>query len=533
MNETRSFPDVFPLESLSPASATSRADPQHLARRADFCLGAATVRPSVRTIEGRAGSAAAEPLVMQVLLVLADADGAVVTREDLIRNCWKGQVVGDDSVNRAIGEIRRIARVTNAGFALQTIPRVGYRILIDAPEESTLEPAPGIPVGGDDKSLRTRRWVIAGGLATAAGATAFNNFRTRPVDRAAPLIAESRTVALAGSPETHRKAIALLEQAVVVSPGSAEAWGLLAMTRARADEHAIGNVMSPTASVVEAARRALRLDANNADAKAALAMAAPYYGDWLAAERRFDTVLRDHPGHLFTQDSRSFFLGAVGRMRESALSRRSLEGQELLDAGMLYRQVYSFWFLGRIAEADRAAARGLEMWPNHPGLWFARLWVLAGTGRFRRAVAHIDDTAGRPKLPPPMVSTLRSAIGAAESGDRALVEAATAQILAGVSQSVAAVVNALMLLNLMRATDAAFDVAIAYYLEEGPIIAAMQWRPGQPVVPDQRRRKTNMLFTPVAATMRRDARFMPLMHRMGLTDYWERRGIGPDFLARR
>jgi hypothetical protein len=90
----------------------------------------------------------------------------------------------------------------------------------------------------------------------------------------------------------------------------------------------------------------------------------------------------------------------------------------------------------------------------------------------------------------------------------------------------------MMLLNLMGATDRLFDLAEAYYLERGPVMAAMQWRPGQPVVTDQRRRKTNMLFTPTAAAMQRDPRFMPLMKDMGLVDYWNRRGIVPDFMAR-
>jgi hypothetical protein len=103
--------------------------------------------------------------------------------------------------------------------------------------------------------------------------------------------------------------------------------------------------------------------------------------------------------------------------------------------------------------------------------------------------------------------------------------------MASVTHSVAAVVNAMMLLNLMGATDDAFELARAYYLEQGPIIAAMEWRPGQPIVPDQRRRKTNMLFTPTAAAMQKDPRFLPLMKEMGVTDYWERRGVVPDFLA--
>lgn len=147
-----------------------------------------------------------------------------------------------------------------------------------------------------------------------------------------------------------------------------------------------------------------------------------------------------------------------------------------------------------------------------------------------RAIAHIDAADTRPDLPPPIIATLGTAMRASASGQGR--EAAVTQIMAGVGQNVTAAVNAMMLLNLLGALDAAFDLAEAYYLERGPIIAAMRWRPGQPVVPDQRRRKTNMLFTPTAAAMQRDPRFLPLMERMGLARYWDRRGVMPDFLAR-
>jgi DNA-binding winged helix-turn-helix (wHTH) protein/tetratricopeptide (TPR) repeat protein len=534
MNESRSFSDVFPLGRGAGDHAAARNDPRRLARRADFRLGAATVRPSVRTVDGPAGSAAAEPRVMQVLLALADAAGAVLTRDDLIRTCWNGQVVGDDAIHRAIAEVRRIARATEAGFTVETIPRVGYRLTeLTTAGASGSSHATDLPISAPQPAhLSSRRWVLAGGLAAAAGAGGIGIFASRAPapDPAARLVEESRVAMREGTPAAERRAIALLERAVAVSPGSAAAWGLLALTLARAEEHS-HQTTSPAAAVDRAARRALQLDRSNADAQAALAIAIPYYGDWLAAERRFDAVLARHPEHVSTRDSRAFLLAAVGRMRESATERLAFTREASFDAGLQFRHIYALWFLGRVAEADRVASRGMEMWPRHPGIWFGRLWLLTGTGRFDRAMAQINDRAMRPQLPPPMVAMLQSGIGAAISRDRQDVDAAVRLVMGQVSRSVAAVVNAMMLLNLMGAIDEAFELARAYYLEQGPIVAATGPQPGQLVVPDQRRRKTNMLFTPTAAAMQRDRRFLPLMEEMGLTDYWQRRGVQPDFMA--
>ena len=100
-----------------------------LAARLDFRLGLAVVSPSARTIAGPGGTADVEPRVMQVLVVLADAGGQVVTRETLFRRCWGGVYVGDDSLNRAIGGVRKLASdVADASFEIETVPRTGYRL---------------------------------------------------------------------------------------------------------------------------------------------------------------------------------------------------------------------------------------------------------------------------------------------------------------------------------------------------------------------------------------------------------------------
>lgn len=511
-----------------------------LAELPDFTVGDIRVCPSSRTLDGPGGTIQVEPRVMQVLVVLADADGAVVTRDTLLNRCWGGVYVGDDSLNRAVAGVRRVAsRIGGDSLEIETIPRTGYRLISrpSAPvEPRTFETAQECPQETRSSASEgvNRRAVLGASLAAVAaagGALALWNSRRAEPDLAERLMEESRIAMRAGTPETERRALSLLERAVAESPANGAAWGLLALSRARADEHSTTLTPSSARDVKSAADRALQLDGGNADARAALAIAVPYYGDWLAAERRFDAVLKDSPDHVFTQDSRTFFLGAVGRMRESALSRLAFSHDDAFDANFQHRHIYALWFLNRISEADRAAARGIEMWPKHPGIWFARLWVLAGTGRFDRALAHIQDESSRPTLPLPMFATLEAGIAASKSRRPAELLAATNLVMTGVERSVAAVVNAMMLLNLMDATDAAFDLARAYYLEQGPIIAAMQWRPGQPAVPDQRRRKTNMLFTPTAAVMQRDPRFMPLMREMGMTEYWRRRAVIPDFLG--
>src|SRR5947208_11669271 len=80
-----------------------------LAVRSDFQIGPLRISPSRRLVEGPAGQLHLEPLIMQVFLLLLEADGRVVTRSDLFDQCWGGVYVGDDSLNRAIAKVRRIA----------------------------------------------------------------------------------------------------------------------------------------------------------------------------------------------------------------------------------------------------------------------------------------------------------------------------------------------------------------------------------------------------------------------------------------
>ncbi|HEX4196156.1 MAG TPA: winged helix-turn-helix domain-containing protein [Caulobacteraceae bacterium] len=104
------------------------AAPVRLAREADFRLGGLKVRPSLCEVEAHGRRRRLEPRVMQVLVALARADGRVVSRDGLIESCWGGRIVSEDAINRCIGKLRRLAEAFDGGYAIETVPRIGYRL---------------------------------------------------------------------------------------------------------------------------------------------------------------------------------------------------------------------------------------------------------------------------------------------------------------------------------------------------------------------------------------------------------------------
>lgn len=100
-----------------------------LAREPDFSVGRIRVQPARREVVGENWKCTLEPRVMQVLVALARAKGAVVSRDELIEACWDGVVVGEDAVNRSIGRLRKAAEASGGALSVETLPRVGYRLV--------------------------------------------------------------------------------------------------------------------------------------------------------------------------------------------------------------------------------------------------------------------------------------------------------------------------------------------------------------------------------------------------------------------
>jgi len=152
--------------------------PEGLANEDDFRLGDIVVRPSL--LEIRAGDVreTLEPRVMQVLVALAAANGMVVSRDELIRECWGGRIVGEDAINRCVARIRRLAEHSGSrAFEIETIPRVGYRLVpasapdrpLPAQEQAVVQPQTATIAGVGDVAAAPRFRLTLRNIAVPAG----------------------------------------------------------------------------------------------------------------------------------------------------------------------------------------------------------------------------------------------------------------------------------------------------------------------------------------------------------------------------
>lgn len=142
-------------DALSPAVNLADSEPVR--------IGPLLVEPARRRVshcDGR--SATVEPRAMKLLVAMLRAPGAVFSRDALFEACWEGRAVSDDAVDQAVGRLRRaLAPVVDEIVRLETVPKVGHRLVLKLPKEAE-EPTP-VPSGyARHRAVAQRAWWIAG-----------------------------------------------------------------------------------------------------------------------------------------------------------------------------------------------------------------------------------------------------------------------------------------------------------------------------------------------------------------------------------
>ncbi|HEY2011712.1 MAG TPA: winged helix-turn-helix domain-containing protein [Rhizomicrobium sp.] len=499
-----------------------------LAHQPDFALGRLTIKPSTREVVRPDGvREVLEPRVMQVLVALYQASPEVLSRDDLIAQCWEGRIVGDDAMNGAIKKLRRLSGTGQAPFfSIETIPRVGYRLV--APGQA--EHAGVADKSGGHPGVGNRRVLLAGGVLFSTAALAGGGWwfaarqSTAPAQPNVPpavvaLIARGNTLLRQGRIENQSEAAGLFQEAIDLAPENAEAWAGLAVADAFiAHNGTKATYQAAQMRALSAIDRALALDPRNASAWMAKWVSYPARGAFFESEQALRQGLAFHPevDHLWL--GLADYLKCVGRMREAATAIKHamalVSGH--IDPAISWISIASFTGAGQLKEADQAAARGMALFPRHPLTWLHRIYLLMFTGRAAEALITLRDIDNRP--PDQHDDDINGMIFVAEAlnsgAPRDIDKAAAAQLVLA-KKGERAAENAFMFLASLGKLDEAFAIAQSCYVGAAANTPPVRFAPN--------------LFEPGCRAMRKDPRFATLMDQMGLTPYWRKAGVKPDY----
>ncbi|MEO7365362.1 MAG: helix-turn-helix domain-containing protein [Sphingomicrobium sp.] len=480
-----------------------------------------TIDPVRRRIAGPLGEAPVQPLVMQLLLQLVERQGQVLPRRELFDHLWGNAQVGDDSLNRVVGSLRKALELTSAGAVkVETVSRVGYRL--------TAEPA-----GGGVAPPITRRSLIAAGTSSLVALGGAGLWRTRAQGRIAEVQrwTDRGDILLRDAvPLQAGEALPPLRSALEIDPRNAKALGLLALAQEmRANNGGSANAGETLRSADEAARAALKRDPSEPHARLAMIDITAGSLDWSQMEDRLAALHVSAPTNVHVLGSMASFLQAAGRTSKSWLYNERAAAAAPASPTPQWRRALRLWTGGRNEEALNLSGRLLPLWPRHALVWNARFLILAFTGRTEAAAGMLRDTVAAPGKPHPvqLAQWLPTLDALAEPSPVRIAKATEANLAAAQLNPGQATYAALALGHLGE-MDAAFAVIDGLLLSKGRLVANRPIAPRSFVANSSGWCRTHWLFLPPLAAVRRDARFKIVCEEIGLAHYWRQRGVGPD-----
>lgn len=506
-----------------------------LAHESDFLLGRLTVAPSRREIIRNDGvREVIEHRMMQVLIALVKANGAIVTRDELTQSCWDGRIVGEDALNRVISRLRRVAQEVGAGsFRIETITRIGYRLMVEASEGHTASR----PAGASSRPQTpwaTRRTAVASLLATsAAGAAGFLLMREKrssvPLESAWLMDQGWRSI----TQDTHdgqRQAVRFFRRVTEISPDYADGWAMLGMAYSQ------GNVFGakeegPTFvdRARAAARRSLELDPGNPLGDLILTFVQPGVSRF-QLERALRRAFDKRRGNDVVTSILAVFLSSVGRFGEAVTLFEQIRTAPRT-VGQYYNHIQSLWGAGRFEELDRLVDSAAELYSAQAKIWFSRFTIALYGGRPGAAIALAEDIENWPTgIPAEEFEDIIAVARAVRSRDTDEIETVISAQMRRAQQGRGMARNAIQFACALGRVGEAFAIAEALFFGRGFTVPdARQTAQNSLSTVEFEYVRERFLFQPSTALMRADPRFNKLTQELGLERYWREAGVQPDY----
>lgn len=318
-----------------------------------------------------------------------------------------------------------------------------------------------------------------------------------------------RSCAVQPNDNTGFQMLELSRQLADALPRSALAQGRFAFAAARASEKVEEPVSEQLRQeAIRAADVALEIDRRNAYAATAKVWALRPGLSRADYERLLQNYLRDAPEAGSLNTSYANLLRGVGRNREAVVYARRAQTNNPLSPGAVYSLGWSLAVTGHLREANDLFERHAERWPGEDAVWTGQFRVSLWFGSPDEALAVLDEAPlDQPTDEEDRLWRLAiNAFSGNAAQRRRAAEAVAAQTDFDGNARVA-------LLARLGDANGAFAVAEQLLRDNG---SNAWW---------------GTFFEPMAVNLRRDVRFMPLMQRAGLIEYWRTTDHWPDFCA--
>jgi DNA-binding winged helix-turn-helix (wHTH) protein/Flp pilus assembly protein TadD len=354
----------------------------------------------------------------RLLALLAGRAPEIVSRDEIRAALWGAtHVEFDAAVHACISQIRSaLGDNARAPRFIETIPRVGYRCLIDGRSDVRSD-VPSDTRSEARSDTRSVPWALAAMLIAMIGALVWSaGAASRGTGSASLAATQKYERGISGladaSPAELLARVGYFESAIAADANFAEAYAGLADARLMLGAYRVEPPQIAYAAAKAAAQKALTLDPGLADAHAAFGAAVLHFEwDWTLARQHLRQAIALDPRSARAHLWWSRYLTAAGEHRPAILAARRAAALSPGSPSALTQVGIAQYYAGRAAEAKTACAEAAAMMrefvPAHacveaataasgtPNLLLVPAINLVRSGDRERAIAWLQRAANR------------------------------------------------------------------------------------------------------------------------------------------
>jgi tetratricopeptide (TPR) repeat protein len=261
--------------------------------------------------------------------------------------------------------------------------------------------------------------------------------------------------------------------------------------------------------------RALELNPKNGEAYFAKALLAPP-ADFSQQEAIYRQGLAVDPDDPTLNSSLAALMYDVGRAGDAlALQQRAVMLDPLSPRKTAGLAAYES-MLGNRARARTVIDRAAEQWPDNLDVWATRLIILSDFGQGAEARLMLSAARSRPnRLEPDLLAAIAAYLESLESPAQAARARAKRALMTAYESNHIGFEATIYLLGRIGELDAAYSLSGRYFTGSDRANGRLD---------------TSPFFRPQSTPLRAHKRFLPLVERLGLVQYW-RTHTAPDFCA--